>query len=100
MLEMTFFIKYVCFNSSINRLLRTVFYCLYAGAHKPFEAIFIQHSDSTPEETCKKSKVDGVCTPLVLILHGGPHSVSLTSYSKSLAFLSTLGYNLLLVNYR
>ncbi|CAD5175172.1 unnamed protein product [Musa acuminata subsp. malaccensis] len=70
------------------------------GAHKPFEAIFIQHSNSTSEETCKKSKVDGVCTPLVLILHGGPHSVSLTSYSKSLAFLSTLGYNLLLVNYR
>lgn len=34
------------------------------------------------------------------MLHGGPHSVSLSSYSKSIAFLSSLGYNLLIVNYR
>ncbi|RXH70666.1 hypothetical protein DVH24_013412 [Malus domestica] len=38
--------------------------------------------------------------PLIVILHGGPHSVSLSSYSKSLAFLSSIGFSLLLVNYR
>ncbi|XP_072978662.1 acylamino-acid-releasing enzyme 1 [Typha angustifolia] len=57
------------------------------GGKLPFEAIFI-------------SSKDGASNLTVTILHGGPHSVSLTSYSKSLAFLSSLGYNLLIVNYR
>ncbi|CAN4116541.1 unnamed protein product [Withania somnifera] len=41
-----------------------------------------------------------MCDPLIVVLHGGPHSVSLSSFSKSLAFLSSLGYSLLIVNYR
>ncbi|WOK98653.1 acylamino-acid-releasing enzyme 1 [Canna indica] len=73
---------------------------LSKGAQKPFESIFVSHSDITFKESCKESHVDGLCAPLIVILHGGPHSVSLTSYSKSLAFLSSLGFNLLVVNYR
>lgn len=62
------------------------------GARKPFEAIFIR---------CKKEESDGVSsTPTILMLHGGPHSVTLSSYSKASAFLTSLGYNLLIVNYR
>ncbi|XP_038972532.1 acylamino-acid-releasing enzyme 1 isoform X3 [Phoenix dactylifera] len=64
---------------------------LSKGARKPYEAIFISN---------KENKIDGARNPLIVILHGGPHSVSLTSYSKSLAFLSSLGYTLLIVNYR
>ncbi|XP_059632429.1 acylamino-acid-releasing enzyme-like isoform X2 [Cornus florida] len=63
---------------------------LTKGARKPFEAIFVSSN----------SKKNDTCEPLIVILHGGPHSVSLTSYSKSLAFLSSIGYSLLIVNYR
>ncbi|XP_043692144.1 acylamino-acid-releasing enzyme-like isoform X1 [Telopea speciosissima] len=63
---------------------------LSRGASKPFEAIFVSSS----------SQKDGECNPLIVMLHGGPHSVSVTSYSKSLSFLSSIGYSLLIVNYR
>ncbi|KAK9146531.1 hypothetical protein Sjap_006434 [Stephania japonica] len=63
---------------------------LTKGAKQPYEAIFVS----------SKSMKTGACDPLVVMLHGGPHSVSLTSFSKSLAFLSSLGYSLLIVNYR
>lgn len=63
---------------------------LTKGAQKPFEAIFVSSSH----------KKDCSCDPLIVVLHGGPHSVSLSSYSKSLAFLSSVGYSLLIVNYR
>ncbi|XP_024018039.1 acylamino-acid-releasing enzyme 1, partial [Morus notabilis] len=63
---------------------------LTEGAKTPFEAIFVSSNTKTN---------DG-CDPLIVVLHGGPHSVSATSYSKSLAFLSSLGYSLLIVNYR
>ncbi|XP_065863188.1 acylamino-acid-releasing enzyme isoform X2 [Euphorbia lathyris] len=63
--------------------------CLTKGASKPFEAIFVS-SNSTK----------GACDPLIVMLHGGPHSVSVSSFSKSLAFLSSIGYSLLIVNYR
>ncbi|GJN20616.1 hypothetical protein PR202_gb08014 [Eleusine coracana subsp. coracana] len=56
-------------------------------AKLPFEAIFVSQKDS---ERC----------PTVVVLHGGPHSVYPSSYSKSLAFLFVQGYNLLVVNYR
>ncbi|XWS13756.1 hypothetical protein CRYUN_Cryun36dG0065600 [Craigia yunnanensis] len=62
--------------------------CLTKGAAKPFEAIFVS------------SKKNDAPDPLIVILHGGPHSVSLSSFSKSLAFLSSIGYSLLIVNYR
>ncbi|KAK2647146.1 hypothetical protein Ddye_022341 [Dipteronia dyeriana] len=60
------------------------------GAKKPFEAIFVS----------SKSKRDGACDPLIVLLHGGPHSVWTTSFSKSSAFLSSVGYSLLIINYR
>ncbi|KAK1310771.1 hypothetical protein QJS10_CPA08g00238 [Acorus calamus] len=69
------------------------------GAKKPFEAIFVSHSSSQSKDSSKGSEKNG-CNPLIVVLHGGPHSVTVSSYSKSLAFLSSLGYNLLIVNYR
>lgn len=57
------------------------------GGQLPFEAIFVSCEDSSQK-------------PTVLILHGGPHSTSVSSYSKSSAFLASLGFNLLIVNYR
>ncbi|KAK7279306.1 hypothetical protein RJT34_24354 [Clitoria ternatea] len=63
---------------------------LTKGASKPYEAIFVS----------SKTMKSDACDPLIVVLHGGPHSVSLTSFSKSLAYLSSLGYSLLIVNYR
>jgi acylaminoacyl-peptidase len=60
---------------------------LSSGGQLPFEAIFVSCEDSLQK-------------PTVLILHGGPHSTSVSSYSKSSAFLASLGFNLLVVNYR
>ncbi|KAM5552912.1 hypothetical protein ABKV19_025241 [Rosa sericea] len=63
---------------------------LTKGAGKPFEAIFVS----------SRTKRSDSFDPLIVFLHGGPHTVSLSSFSKSLAFLSTIGFNLFLVNYR
>ncbi|RZC49833.1 hypothetical protein C5167_018260, partial [Papaver somniferum] len=60
------------------------------GARTPYEAIFVS----------SKTRKSGTCDPLIVILHGGPHSILLTNFSKNYAFLSTLGYSLLIVNYR
>ncbi|RDX75492.1 Acylamino-acid-releasing enzyme [Mucuna pruriens] len=60
------------------------------GATKPFEAIFVS----------SKTKNRDVFDPLIVILHGGPQDVSLSYFSKYLAFLSSVGYSLLIVNYR
>ncbi|KAM0887517.1 hypothetical protein ACQ4PT_028975 [Festuca glaucescens] len=57
------------------------------GAKLPFEAMFV---------SCK----DSASNPTIVVLHGGPHTVYPSSYSKSLAFLHAQGYNLLVVNYR
>ncbi|KAJ1295574.1 hypothetical protein BS78_01G234700 [Paspalum vaginatum] len=57
------------------------------GGKLPFEAIFVSCKDSSH-------------SPTVVILHGGPHSVSVSSYVRSSAFLASLGFNLLIVNYR
>ncbi|XP_066384634.1 acylamino-acid-releasing enzyme 2-like [Miscanthus floridulus] len=57
------------------------------GGKLPFEAIFVSCKDSSH-------------SPTAVILHGGPHSVSVSSYSKSSAFLASLGFNLLIINYR
>jgi hypothetical protein len=46
------------------------------------------------------SHKDSASNPTIVVLHGGPHSVYPSSYSKSLAFLFSQGYNLLVVNYR
>uniref|UniRef100_A0A2C9UDP0 acylaminoacyl-peptidase n=1 Tax=Manihot esculenta TaxID=3983 RepID=A0A2C9UDP0_MANES len=63
--------------------------CLTKGAAKPFEAIFVSDTKET-----------GACNPLIVLLHGGPHDVSVSSFSASSAFLSSIGYSLLIVNYR
>ncbi|XP_042030975.1 acylamino-acid-releasing enzyme-like isoform X2 [Salvia splendens] len=60
------------------------------GACKPFEAIYVSSKSSKSESP----------DPLIVVIHGGPHTVLLASYSESLAFLSALGYSLLIVNYR
>ncbi|CAI9285139.1 unnamed protein product [Lactuca saligna] len=62
---------------------------LTKGANKPFEAIFVS----------SKSKHEA-CDPMIVILHGGPHTTFLSSFSKSSGFLASLGYTLLIVNYR
>ncbi|XP_031380494.1 acylamino-acid-releasing enzyme-like isoform X2 [Punica granatum] len=59
--------------------------CKTKGSSQPYEAIFVSSKASNP---------------LIVILHGGPHSVSVTSFTKTSAFLSSLGFNLLIVNYR
>lgn len=63
---------------------------LTEGATKPFEALFVSSN----------TKKRDACDPLIVVLHGGPHSVSLTTFSKSLAFLASIGNSLLIVNYR
>ncbi|TKY53803.1 Acylamino-acid-releasing enzyme [Spatholobus suberectus] len=63
---------------------------LTKGASQHYEAIFVS----------SKTKKSDACDPLIVILHGGPHSVSLSSFSKPWAYLSSLGYSLLIVNYR
>ncbi|KAL6185037.1 hypothetical protein ACLB2K_041172 [Fragaria x ananassa] len=63
---------------------------LTKGARNPFEAIFVSF------KTNRSDSFD----PLIVFIHGGPHTVSSSSFSKSLAFLSAIGFNLLLVNYR
>ncbi|XP_020885858.1 acylamino-acid-releasing enzyme isoform X2 [Arabidopsis lyrata subsp. lyrata] len=61
---------------------------LTEGAKKPIEAIYV---------SCSKSEK---CDPLVVVIHGGPHSLSPTSFSNNLAYLSSIGNSLLIVNYR
>ncbi|KAG5389212.1 hypothetical protein IGI04_030753 [Brassica rapa subsp. trilocularis] len=65
--------------------------CLTEGAKRPFEAIYVSSSET---------KENGKCDPLVVVLHGGPHTVAPCSFSKQLAYLSSIGYSLLIVNYR
>ncbi|CAK7327161.1 unnamed protein product [Dovyalis caffra] len=74
----------------LNIPVKDVSDCLTKGASKPFEAIFVS----------RYSKESDACDPLIVALHGGPHSVLLSSFMKSFAFLSSLGYSLLIVNYR
>ena len=54
----------------------------------PIEAILISHRDSTSPR------------PSILIPHGGPHSCYSASYFSGYNFLLTLGFNLILVNFR
>jgi len=56
----------------------SIFFCTYPGAKLPFEDIFVSHKDSASN-------------PTIVVLHGGPHSVYPSSYSKSLAFLFFAG---------
>ena len=42
----------------------------------------------------------GEAAPGILFLHGGPHSAYAASYVHSVAFLASLGYNIIIPNYR
>ncbi|KAH6757060.1 hypothetical protein C2S53_002780 [Perilla frutescens var. hirtella] len=66
-----------------------IFYVVL-GVSKPLKAIYVSP---------KSRKLD-VQDPLIVGIHGDPHSVLPASFSKSLSFLSSLGYSLLIVNYR
>lgn len=54
----------------------------------PVEAILITHRDTTSPR------------PSVLMPHGGPHSCYPASYFSGYTFLVSLGYSLVLVNFR
>ncbi|OAE21003.1 hypothetical protein AXG93_2024s1160 [Marchantia polymorpha subsp. ruderalis] len=69
-----------------------------SGGPKPsIEVIYVSPRifHSKQPQGAKKSDVP----PLIVVLHGGPHSVSQTTYSRPLVFLSALGFSLLHVNY-
>jgi hypothetical protein len=72
----------------------------YSGAKQPFEAIFVSPKASNNKPSAGETKSLDDIPPLVLVLHGGPHAVTQTSFSRTAAFLSALGFNLLHVNYR
>lgn len=71
---------------------------LSEGSGQPFEAIFVSPTESVNHST-DEARIENI-PPLVVVLHGGPHSVSQTSFSRNAAFLSALGFSLLHVNYR
>lgn len=75
-------------------------FLLTEGAKQPFEVIFVSSRFSSESESKENAFREDACNPLIVILHGGPHSTSLTSFSRTQAFLSSMGYNLLYVNYR
>ncbi|KAL3679424.1 hypothetical protein R1sor_022380 [Riccia sorocarpa] len=70
-----------------------------AGTRPSIEAIFVSRKKAQSKEQ-PQSGVKLDVPPLIVVLHGGPHSASQTTYSRVLAFLSSLGFNLLHVNYR
>ncbi|KAL2613487.1 hypothetical protein R1flu_025179 [Riccia fluitans] len=70
-----------------------------AGAKPSFESIFVSPRKVQSKQHPQSGKKLDV-PPLIVVLHGGPHSVSQTTYSRVLAFLSALGFSLLHVNYR
>jgi acylaminoacyl-peptidase len=71
---------------------------LSEGSGQQFEAIFVSPTGSI-NARADEARIESI-PPLVLVLHGGPHSVSQTSFSRNAAFLSALGFSLLHVNYR
>lgn len=63
-------------------------------ADQPIHAILI-HKQQPPQQA------QGQLPPLVVMPHGGPHSAYTTAFSATLyAFMASLGYTLLVVNYR
>ncbi|CAM6101899.1 unnamed protein product [Calypogeia fissa] len=69
------------------------------GGKQPYEAIFVSPTLSPSKQQPVGAKKPEI-SPLVVVLHGGPHSVSQTTFSRTYAFLSALGFSLLHVNYR
>ncbi|MCO5587771.1 hypothetical protein L7F22_041723 [Adiantum nelumboides] len=63
------------------------------GVEQQYQAIFVTAMRKYLNDAQAKR-------PLVVVVHGGPHSLYTTGFSKAYAFLLGLGLNLLLVNYR
>jgi len=59
---------------------------LTEGAKQPFEAIFMSARFSSGSESQENTFGEAACNPLIVILHSGPHSTSLTSFSRTQAF--------------
>jgi len=75
----------------------------FTGAKQPFEAVYVsRRKTSIIKAHCSRREngVQNSLPPLLVILHGGPHSIAQPSFSKTAAFLSALGFSLLHVNYR
>lgn len=75
---------------------------LTEGARQAFEAIFVSRKNSSIKKghRGRENGAQNSLPPLLVILHGGPHSIAQPSFSKTAAFLSALGFSLLYVNYR
>ncbi|KAG0579472.1 hypothetical protein M758_4G100500 [Ceratodon purpureus] len=75
---------------------------LTEGARQPFEVIFVSRMNSYIKKGYRgrENGAQNSLPPLLVILHGGPHSIAQPSFSKPAAFLSALGFSLLHVNYR
>ncbi|CAI5472870.1 unnamed protein product [Closterium sp. Yama58-4] len=80
---------------------------LTEGAKQPFEAIFVRRQpEAAAAPPPAGSKVapapaaPAALPPLLVVPHGGPHSVSTTNFVMSYAYLCALGYAVLHVNYR
>ncbi|MCO5570642.1 hypothetical protein L7F22_024369 [Adiantum nelumboides] len=63
------------------------------GVEQHYQAIFVTAMRKYLNDAQAKR-------PLVVVVHGGPHSLYTTGFSKAYVFLLGLGLNLLLVNYR
>ncbi|QQP57593.1 Acylaminoacidreleasing enzymelike [Caligus rogercresseyi] len=72
-----------------NRLFKSMNHSAKSGKELAFNSFFVGPSGSAQ---------NGV--PLILIPHGGPHSVTITSHSVFINYLNELGFGVLLVNYR
>eukprot|EP00897_Mesotaenium_endlicherianum_P009424 jgi/Mesen1/850/ME000112S11000 len=65
---------------------------LSEGAKQPFEAIFVRRQLAPGKA--------GEVPPLLVVPHGGPHSVTSTNFLMPYAYLCALGYSILHVNFR
>lgn len=61
----------------------------------PFESIVVYH-----EKALQLAKEKNEALPLLIVPHGGPHGCLPTFYIQSHVYLASLGYVVLMVNYR
>ncbi|GBG58646.1 hypothetical protein CBR_g47 [Chara braunii] len=76
---------------------------LSPGAAEPFEAMLLYKADmggGVGGQQEPAAAPPSPPRPLILVPHGGPHSVFITSYAMAHAYLCAMGYAVLAVNYR
>ena len=84
-------LHWTCFSVSPSSHLRLE----SRPSDSPFESILIVPSDTT------NKRVNGdKPTPLLVMIHGGPHGADKATFSNERAFLCTQGFAVLSVNYR